>query len=36
MAEKYVITISRQFASMGRSIAKKLAEELALKIPSWR
>lgn len=30
MAEKYVITISRQFASMGRSIAKKLAEELGI------
>lgn len=26
--EKYVITISRQFASMGRSIAQKLSEEL--------
>ena len=30
MAEKYVITISRQFASMGRSIAKKLVEELGI------
>lgn len=30
MAEKYVITISRQFASMGRSIAKRLAEELGI------
>ena len=30
MTEKYVITISRQFASMGRSIAKKLAEELGI------
>lgn len=30
MAEKYVITISRQFASMGRSIAKKLAEKLGI------
>lgn len=30
MAEKYVITISRQFASMGRSIAQKLAEELGI------
>ena len=30
MAEKYVITISRQFASMGRSIAKKLAEGLGI------
>ncbi len=28
--EKYVITISRQFASMGRSIAKKLAEDLSI------
>lgn len=26
--EKYVITIARQFASMGRSIAQKLSEEL--------
>ena len=32
MAEKYVITISRQFASMGRSIAKKLAEELGVEL----
>ena len=32
MAEKYVITISRQFASMGRSIAKKLAEELGIEV----
>ena len=30
MAEKYVITISRQFANMGRSIAKRLAEELGI------
>ena len=30
MTDKYVITISRQFASMGRSIAKKLAEELGI------
>ena len=26
--EKYAITISRQFASMGRSIAQELAEQL--------
>ena len=29
--EPYVITISRQFASMGRSIAKELANELDIK-----
>jgi cytidylate kinase len=28
--EKYVITISRQFASLGRSIAKRMAEELEI------
>lgn len=28
--EKYVITISRQFASMGRSIAQNLSEELGI------
>ena len=30
MAEKYVITISRQVASMGRYVAKNLAEELGI------
>ena len=28
--EKYVITISRQFASMGRCIAQSLSEELGI------
>lgn len=28
--EKYVVTISRQFASMGRSIAQKMSEELQI------
>ena len=28
--EKYAITISRQFASMGRSIAQELAEQLQM------
>ena len=31
MDEKYVITITRQFGSMGRPIAKKLAEKLGIK-----
>ncbi len=29
--EKYVVTISRQFASMGRTIAKEMSEELGIK-----
>ncbi len=28
--EKYVVTISRQFASMGRTIAKEMSEELGI------
>lgn len=31
MAEKYVVTITRQFGSMGRPIARKLAEKLGIK-----
>lgn len=30
MAQKYIITISREFASMGRSIAKQLARDLGI------
>lgn len=29
--EKYVVTISRQFASMGRTIAKEMSKELGIK-----
>ena len=31
--EKYVVTISREFASLGRTIAQRLSEKL--EIPFW-
>ena len=30
--EQYVITISRQFGSMGRTIAKQMARELGIEL----